>query len=424
MSSSNANAKQSVSFSIDADEIVDPSTTITVRLPAAVTAHDAQAAVRLMHGVGEVPCRISLGRNGRSIRVSLKHGAAECSGSYCLELGELRNAKGDCITEQERLPFSVVPAAGKAPAGQRVEHSVRVVFDDLDVVRLKPGETGTRGHVDVIKVVDRKTGATSELAFDEQGKAVDIGKRLAGLNKRRFAKFGKLDRTLAGRLETAKEGQRIPIIVWAHIELPPAPYEKPADRPSNEPPKGEAQAIRSFRTAMGKLNRVLERCEVAVHKDSHRDEDLPFVRAQATVEQIRELSVDELVGAIYVDDRTAINDLGDSVSVARSDQAHALGFDGTGVRVAVFEEGPSVTTNLTFAGRYTNSPPASDHARLTSAVIKNTERRKPHGHAPDCDLYSANSYDNDALLWAVRDQHCTVVSQSFHRSTEPEGAGL
>jgi hypothetical protein len=54
---------------------------------------------------------------------------------------------------------------------------------------------------------------------------------------------------------------------------------------------------------------------------------------------------------------------------------------------------------------------------LTSAVIKNTEPNKPHGHAPNCDLYSANSEDNAALQWAIN-QGCTVISQSFHRPEE------
>jgi hypothetical protein len=116
--------------------------------------------------------------------------------------------------------------------------------------------------------------------------------------------------------------------------------------------------------------------------------------------------------------------LDDSIAIARSNQAHALGFDGTDVRVAVFEDGPSDTTNLSFADRYSILPPASTHARLTSAIIKNAEPRRPHGHAPDCDLYSANMAHNDALLWAVRDKHCTVISQSFHRPYEPRSAGL
>jgi hypothetical protein len=94
------------------------------------------------------------------------------------------------------------------------------------------------------------------------------------------------------------------------------------------------------------------------------------------------------------------------------------------VRCECFSFPLSVTTNLTFAGRFTATPSASNHARLTSAIVKNTEANLPHGHAPDCDLYSANTSGIDALRWAVRDQHCTVVSQSFHRSTEPGGSGL
>jgi hypothetical protein len=86
------------------------------------------------------------------------------------------------------------------------------------------------------------------------------------------------------------------------------------------------------------------------------------------------------------DDARAINDLGDSIAVARSDKVHALGFDGSGIRVAVFEGGPSNINNLSFAVRFSNNPAASDHARLTSPVIKNIEPNKPHGHAPDCDL--------------------------------------
>ena len=136
------------------------------------------------------------------------------------------------------------------------------------------------------------------------------------------------------------------------------------------------------------------------------------------------IHVSQRESVVLLDDRTAITDLADSIAVAHSNTAHSAGFDGTGIRVAVWEDGPSVTTNLAFAGRFSTTPSASAHARLTSAVVKNTEANKPHGHAPDCDLYSANSGDVAALRWAVRDQHATVVSQSFHRSTEPGGSGL
>ena len=212
--------------------------------------------------------------------------------------------------------------------------------------------------------------------------------------------------------------------MWPRFELPPAPYEKAPDRQSVEPPDTEQKLVETLRQP------VAERAPRSSVRRSRwfgtvrADDAVPYVRATATPEQIRRLSDTDGVGAILFDDTSAINDLANSIAIARSDRAHAAGFDGTGIRVAVWEDGPSVTTNLTFAARFTTTPPASDHARLTSAIVKNTEANLPHGHAPDCDLYSANTASVDALRWAVRDQHCTVVSQSFHRGTEPGGSGL
>ena len=110
------------------------------------------------------------------------------------------------------------------------------------------------------------------------------------------------------------------------------------------------------------------------------------------------------------------------MSDARSDRAQKLGVTGAGVKVAVFENGPANQRGLKFAARYTDAPNVTliqaGHSRLTSAIIKNDQEGGPHGHAPDCDLYSANSSDNIALTWAA-EQGCTVISQSFHRDEEP-----
>ncbi|KAG2025731.1 hypothetical protein GB937_002453 [Aspergillus fischeri] len=125
------------------------------------------------------------------------------------------------------------------------------------------------------------------------------------------------------------------------------------------------------------------------------------------------------VNRVFLDDRTGLNDLVNSEAIGRAAPAQALGYTGLGVRVAVFEAGPSDLTYLAFDGRYTESPEGNDHARLTSAIIKNVEPGKPHGYAPNCSLYSANSYDNAVLRWAVGSpQNCTVISQSFHRPDE------
>ena len=410
-----------ITATVIADEAIAPGTAIELTFSTEVDAQSAQGSIRIQHHCNQVAKSVTLGKRGRVATISLDDTAI---GACTLTVSELLTTKGEKLVDYYRLPFSVIPTTGKIPPELRVEHSVRLFVDDLNVVRLAPGQTTRGGHVDVIKAVDRTSGAPIELAFDDRGQRVDIDGRLAELAKRRAAKFGRLHETLFQKLEKAKDNERIPIVVWPRIELSAAPYPKPADRRSDEPPEGEKKVTATLRKASDSVRTILQRAQVELAKNDVPDDAVPSVRATATPSQIRTLATNKAIGVIFFDDVTAINDLGDSIAVARSDQAHLAGFDGTGIRVAVWEDGPSVLTNLTFAGRFTTTPSASNHARLTSAVVKNTEASKPHGHAPDCDLYSANTTGTDALRWAIRDQHCTVVSQSFHRSTEPGGSGL
>jgi len=413
--------KNSLTSNVVAGEIVPVGSNIELTFSMPVDPQSAQGAIRVLRGCEQVQSRIALGRRGRAVTVRLNDGAI---GSYELVISELLSTKGKQLVDHHRLPFAIVPIAGKIPGDMRVEHAVRLVVDQLNVTRVAPGEGSRAGYMDVVKAVHRTKGTPVELAFDDGGKRVDFDKQLAELAQRRADKYGKLHETLFHKIEHAKEGERVPIVVWPQFELSPAPYEKPADRRSVEPPDGEKKVAATIRKASAALRSVLQRSKIKVPKESQKDDTVPFVRATATVAQIRSLAANKAVGAIHFDDVSAVNDLTDSIAVARSGSAHALGFDGTGIRVAVFESGPSVTTNLVFAGRFSSSPSASDHARLTSAIVKNIEPNKPHGHAPDCDLFSANSSDNDALRWAVNDQHCTVISQSFHRNSEPGGSGL
>ena len=215
----------------------------------------------------------------------------------------------------------------------------------------------------------------------------------------------------------------MPIVVWPRLELPPAPYEKPADRRSVEPPDGEKKVTATIRKASAALRTVLQRSKV---ESSKKVEPMRPCHACERRRRWRR-------SAVWP--RTRPSGRSSSTTSARSTTwpTRSPSLDRTALTRWIrwhrhprrgFRSGPSVTTNLVFAGRFTTTPSASDHARLTSAIIKNIEPNKPHGHAPDCDLFSANSSDNDALRWAVNDQHCTVISQSFHRNSEPGGSGL
>jgi Subtilase family len=415
-------AESPLTVSVSGDEIIAADSSIEMSVLSSVDVRAAQASVALLHNGCPVPIAITCAARGRVIRVDLPR---ERTGLFELVVTELVSTRGKCIVKDFRRSFAVIPLAGKVPSSWRIEHAARLSVGELHVSRLRPGEKSERGFIDAVKAVHRKSGDVREFAFDHDGREVDLAGELAALAARRARKYGRIHEALFVRIENAKPEEKLPIVVWAKIQLPAAPYEKPSDRLLREPPEGEMRVARAVTKANKTMLAAIEKLKISGRRRlKTADDGVPCVSLTASVAQIRALARDRSIGAIHFDDRTAIVDLKDSIAVARSDRAHTSGFDGTGIRVAVWEDGPSVTTNLTFAGRFVPAPSASNHARLTSAIIKNTEANLPHGHAPDCDLYSANTSGTDALRWAVRDQHCTVVSQSFHRGSEPGGSGL
>lgn len=414
--------RATLTFNVAAGEVLQPQSTIEVSASRPIDPRSAQGAIHLTRGGASVRSELELRRGGRTAVVRTE---PLDPGGYVLTVSELLDEKGGRLAGRVEIPFSVVPITGKLPQGHRVEHAVRLQIGELGVTRLDPGERPDAGWIDIVKSVHRRSGDAQELAFDERGERVDAGKLLTDVGRRRAKRYGRIHETLWERLERADDGERIDVVVWPRLVAEPAPYEKQNDRRLESPPKEEIAITRKHDRARNAMVANLRRAGVKLPSQrKSRDDSVPAVHVTATADQIRKLGRMPSVGAVLLDDPTAILDLGDSIAVAHSDSAHAAGFDGTGIRVAVWEDGPSVTTNLVFAARFSTSPPASNHARLTNAIVKNTEANRPHGHAPNCDLYSANSAGVAALRWAVRDQHVTVVSQSFHRSSEPSGSGL
>lgn len=416
-----ADAASPVTVNITAGEILPPGASIELKSVRAIEPRWAQGSLQLFHHGAPHPLTVEVAARSKTIRISTQQLEP---GAYQLVVSELLGAKGERLVDRLVVPFSIAPISGDVPRDLRVEHAARLAIGDLTVERLAPGQESEAGYVDVVKAVRRDDGSAVDLAFDERGRPVEVDQLLEEVSRRRLERFGRLDETLWARIQDARRDESIDIVVWPRLDLPAASYEKPTDRRVDEVPDGERVVAEVASRAKNELRDLLKRARVDVNAaDEDDDAPEPFIRARATAEQIRELAQNDVVGVIFFDDTTEVLDLGNSIAVARSDQAHTAGFDGTGIRAAVWETGPSVTTNLTFAGRFTATPGASNHARLTSAVVRNTETNRPHGHAPDCDLYSANASGVDALRWAAQ-QGCTVISQSFHRSSEPGSAGL
>lgn len=402
-----------VRTSVSAGEVIAPTTRIEIESKRPMDPRSAQGAIRV-EGVRTSVTLVSRRRVARLTAQNLR------PGSYELVIDELLDAGGARLVDYERIPFLVVELPTELPANLRVEHLARLRIEETGVSRLDPFRF-EGPFVDVYKAVDRESGKPTELAFDHEGRPVNAERLLTEVAARRNEKFGRIHETLFARLGAATDDERIPIAVWAAVDVDPVRARKPVDREPEEPPAFEKELDAVVSRAVTRLRRSLRRAQVRV---SGTVPGAPVVYAEATPDQIRRIAAMDGVGVVLFDDRTAVLDLVDSIAIARSSTAHALGYDGTGVRVAVWEGGPDVTTNLSIAGRFTTNPSTDDHSRLTHAVIKNIEQNKPHGHAPDCSLYSANSTSTDALRWAARDQSCTVISQSFHRSSEPSNGGL
>ncbi|KAL8655030.1 MAG: hypothetical protein Q9210_001153 [Variospora velana] len=74
------------------------------------------------------------------------------------------------------------------------------------------------------------------------------------------------------------------------------------------------------------------------------------------------------------------------------------------------------------------NPDPSVHARLVCAIIKSGNQsgpntNEPHGYPPESDLYSAKSFADAALAWAIG-QKCTVINHNAHRTIAAYGGEI
>ena len=247
----------------------------------------------------------------------------------------------------------------------------------------------------------------------------------SGSQKNRARRFGKLARIAARpRAEDRARPHGFPIAIWLHGEDPLDPAEK-KERGETKRPTRQSAGSRS--KAIAKVAHDFTRASSGniASAATATDPSAPVVYASLTREQVRRSPARPEVAGLFLHETTGIDDLTDSIAIANSDDVHTLGFRGSGVKVAIWENAPDVTTNLSITARYkTSGLTTSDHSRHTHGIVKNIEANKPHGHAPSCSLHSANTKDLDAVRWAAKDKGCTVISQSFHRDSEPESGSM
>lgn len=326
------------------------------------------------------------------------------------------------ISAGGRIRFGLVRSAARVPANVVVESMTRVRVDRWQVQRLSLFDDRPQGRfVELMKTSDRKTGKPRTMAFDSSGERVDPDAMMADILSARVKRFGKLDEDLDRVLRRASDDEKVSVAIWAQADDVLDPGDKSPEAVEDARAKEVAERVgTAVREATAALREDLSKSDI----EARADELAPVVYARLDKAAIRRLQENPRIAGIFLYDPRGFDDLDDSIAIANSDDVHALGARGRGIRVAVWERGPDSTTNLAIAGTFDANGAMSTHSRLVHGVIRNTQANSPNGHAPGCTLFSANSYDLDALRWAVQDETCTVINQSFHRDDEQDSSGL
>jgi hypothetical protein len=406
---------RAVAVNVECNEVVLGARAVQVRAPAALDADTARAVI----GLSSAPTSVSLSKDKRSATLDVDGGLPP--GPHTLRVGELVSARGERLSEPVEIPFFVSDSRAKVPAALRVESILRLKVDRLGTTRVSAAARPEGRYVELMKAVDRRTGKPVALAFDQRGAAIDADALFAEIQRRREKRYGKLHPTLKAAVEAAPREGPVPIAVWLALPAEERPEKRPKGATAKAP-KTEAELRRRIAEAAEPMLEVLRQHGAA---EPQADLHAPVVFAEIPAGRVARLEKHDGVAALFLHDRGGETDLTNSMQIAQSDTVQSsLGFTGKGVNVAVYEDGPDDTSQLSITAQFLTSPTTTQHARHTHGIIKNVEPNKPHGHAAGCNLHSANSMDLAAITWAAHTRGCTVISQSFHRDAEQTDSGL
>jgi len=400
------------------DEFLFPGSKVSVETDVPMDRVFALRGIGVAKGDGSV----RFGKEGN--RVTWSPPETLLAGRHVLQIGPLISESGAEITSGVSIPFQFVRSATPIPRGVAIESMVRMRVDARGIRRLPLYSTVRGAFVELVKGTDRRSGRPVALAFNESGERVDPDRLLGELEAARAKRLGKLHDDLYERVQRAGPDEWIQVAIWALVEDDIGPDDKrELERLADEPQQPKAAGERA-KVTLELTRSVAGMAEEAGGREVRVDDLAPVVFARLRKDAIRKMSERDEVARVFFYDPEGIDDLDDSIDVANSDDVHAAGVEGAGVKVAVWENGPASTTDLVIEASYSASPAASNHSQHVHGIIKNDEASKPHGHAPDCKLHSANTKDLAALSWAVKDRGCTVINQSFHRSSEPKSGSL
>lgn len=266
-------------------------------------------------------------------------------------------------------------------------------------------------ELDVLTVVNAR-GEKEVLAFDAAGARVELEVTLAAEDAARRARCGKLDRHLCA---LGSAGERVPVAIWIVGE------EEEVDR---ERVQSRADFDRALARVRGGRAGHLERIGGEIARAApgapwRASAAAPVIEAELTPEEIRRVERLAAVGAIDHAGGAPVDDLDDSLALARWSNLGVA--NGTGVRVGILESARPVTLDELAPVTLRDPMGASSyHASVVTGIVKNhSGGSSPPGYASDASIYIANRIVGEAsssladIDWATS-QGTTAHAQSWH----------
>lgn len=407
-------ANDEVSVALVRDEILQTSSTITVNVRAGSDPDTTARAIGVI-GVDGAALPAEPGRFTWAPRSTIPPGWQ----TFVVEA--ITDVNLQTTSRRIQIPFYVVETLAQFPASLRVESFTRMRLAADGFERLDPKSIPTGAFVDVLKAVNREDGMPVSLGFDQSGRELDGELQLREHRDKLVAAKEKLDDTLRQELSRLAPSDSVLIDAWFRVEEPePLIPDRPLDEAELAAVKAsELELTRRIRRRAREIVEDIQKgLPSGVVTFENPEDRVPVLTLRVPSEFVRRVAGTEAINAVYFHDESVVLDLADSISVARSQHVHLAGRTGVGVRVAVWETAPDQTSNLFTSASFKPLPTTTNvHSTVVHEIIRNNGINSPFGHAPGCDLYSANSTKPAALTWAV-DQECSVINQSFHRGTE------
>ncbi len=370
-----------VAVALRRDEVVTTEPTITFECPPDVASDDVERCAAVRGADGSVTATRRAGMFRWRPRAPL------APGRHVFVVEQLAAGKGSTTAPVE-VPFVVVASNAKIPDRLRIESFRRVAVTTEGSRTIQPTERATGRYIDFIKAEDRRTGRPVSMSFDQSGKAVDGDEILAKAAQRIARRTDGLHPALHRAIEGARGGDDVLVDVWADLD-----EGEPAagDRPLHE---GDIESSR--RRAAEERLRCKAVCDELVERlgDIGKVVDSPALAPVVTM-HVAAGRVRELAAVMTSPASTCTTRARSTTSTTRLPSPSRAWSTRPAKPARHRRRRVGARSDQQRQSRDRGSVQRqSDHERPQSERARDHSEQRadtPDGHAPGCNLHSANS---------------------------------